>query len=74
MRNRIPRYVKDDIDSDICLKRRGRGSYYVLVREDGGIAMAKWFDNKRVILLSSIYAAEEVDECSRYDRKLKRFT
>ncbi|XP_046963295.1 piggyBac transposable element-derived protein 3-like [Vanessa cardui] len=73
MKNRIPKYVKDDMDSDICLKRRGRGSYDVFVRDDGGMAITKWFDNKSVILLSSIYAAEEVDECTRYDRNLKRF-
>ncbi|CAH2101779.1 unnamed protein product [Euphydryas editha] len=73
MKNRIPKYIQDDMDSDICLKRRGRGSHDVLVREDGGIAITKWFDNKPVTLLSSIYAAEEVDECSRYDRRLKRF-
>lgn len=73
IKNRIPRHLREDFESDKCLSRRGRGSLDVLVREGGDIAITKWYDNKPVNLLSSIYAANKTDECRRYDRKLKNY-
>lgn len=73
MKNRLPKYVLDNLQTDKQLARQGRGSYDVLVREDKQVALTKWYDNKPVMLLSSIHAAETVDECRRYDRKLRSY-
>lgn len=73
MKNRIPVYLRNDLESDKCLSRKGRGSYDVLVREDKAIAITKWYDNKPVLFASSIHAAETIDECQRYDKKLKQY-
>lgn len=73
MKNRIPKYLRDELESDKTLSRRGRGSFDVLVREDGQVAVTKWFDNKPVNMISSMHAAETTDDCRRYDRKQKRY-
>lgn len=72
MKNRL-KYIKEKLETDKTLSQRGRGSFDVLVREDQQIAVTKWYDNKPVMLLSSIHAAETVDECRRYERKLRRY-
>ncbi|XP_041989285.1 piggyBac transposable element-derived protein 3-like [Aricia agestis] len=73
MKNRIPGYMRNDIENDKCLSRKGRGSFDVLVREDKAIAITKWYDNKPVLFASSIHAADTVDEVQRYDKKLKQY-
>lgn len=73
MKNRLPKDLKDNLQGDKQLARNGRGSYDVLVREDQQVAVTKWYDNKSVLFLSSIHAAETVDDCRRYDRKLRSY-
>ncbi|CAG4918584.1 unnamed protein product [Colias eurytheme] len=55
------------------VRTRGRGSCDVLVRNDGEVAFTKWMDNKSVLLLSTIHAAENFDDCRRYNRSTKQY-
>ncbi|CAH2098354.1 unnamed protein product [Euphydryas editha] len=73
MKNRLPKYLLHNLQTDKQLAKQGRGSYDVLVREDEQIALTKWYDNKSVMFLSSIHAAETIDECRRYDRKTRSY-
>ncbi|ERL89809.1 hypothetical protein D910_07170 [Dendroctonus ponderosae] len=56
MANRIPKNA--GISSDNDLKKKKRGSYDQLVRDDGKISLVKWFDNKPVNLASSCMGVE----------------
>lgn len=56
MANRIPKNA--GISSDNELKKKERGSYDQLVRDDGKIILVKWFDNKPVNLASSCMGVE----------------
>ncbi|CAG4958182.1 unnamed protein product [Colias eurytheme] len=73
MKNRVPKEVINKIDDDKTLMRKGRGSCDVLVRNDGEVAFTKWMDNKSVLLLSTIHAAENFDDCRRYNRSTKQY-
>lgn len=73
MKNRIPGAIRNSIESDLELKRRGRGSYQTLTRDDDVVSLTKWYDNKPVIILSSIHAANDVDLCKRWCKKDKRY-
>lgn len=73
MKNRIPAAVRDILITDGELKRKGRGSYQVITRDDDRMAITKWFDNKPVIMLSSIYADNNTDECRRWSKKDKEY-
>ncbi|ENN78526.1 hypothetical protein YQE_05006, partial [Dendroctonus ponderosae] len=59
MANRIPKNA--GISSDNDLKKKKRGSYDQLVRDDGKISLVKWFDNKPVNLASSCMGVEPED-------------
>lgn len=73
MKNRIPYDVRESKICDNELKSQGRGSFQVLVRNDKRLALTKWYDNKPVLLLSSVEADVEVDECKRWCKKDKRY-
>ncbi|RVE50299.1 hypothetical protein evm_005134, partial [Chilo suppressalis] len=73
MRNRIPAYIKEMLETDRTLSRKGRGSYDVLVGPDSILALTKWYDNKPVTFLSTIYAADNPDYCRRYDRSIRQY-
>lgn len=73
MRNRVPRDVTLDLKNDKELAREGRGSHDVLVGSNSELALTKWFDNKPILFLSTQYAAEQVDQCRRYDRKIRQY-
>lgn len=46
----------------------------MLVSPDGDTALTKWFDNKPIMFLSTIYAAHEPYYCRRkYDKSLRQY-
>ncbi|CAG5056284.1 unnamed protein product [Parnassius apollo] len=71
MKNRIPADVRHLLINDTELKKQGRGSSQVIVRNDDNIAFTKWYDNKPVLFLSSVEANFESDECRRWCKKTK---
>lgn len=73
MKNRIPMNVRTLLKSDKDLKRSGRGSSQTVVKNDDKIAITKWFDNKPVIMMSSVEAKEEEDQCQRWCKLEKKY-
>lgn len=57
--------------SDAELRGGGRGYVNQVVRDDGQISVVKWFDNKPVILASSIHGKDPVDKCRRWSKQQK---
>lgn len=69
MRNRIPHGCQ--LKDDQIMKSECRGSTHVLVRPDGKLAVTKWFDNKPIILLSTIEAEAKSGFCQHWCKKTK---
>lgn len=59
--------------SDAELREGGRGYFCQVVREDGQMCIIKWFDNKPVILASTIHDANPTDVCKRWSKKEKSY-
>lgn len=57
--------------SDAELRGGGRGYVNQVVIDDGQISVVKWFDNKPVILTSSIHGKDPVDKCRRWSKQQK---
>lgn len=66
-KNRIPTV---EFKTDAALKREGRGSHDMMVRDDGQVAVIKWYDNKSVVLASSVEGAEPVQHVNAGVEKL----
>ncbi|RVE52017.1 hypothetical protein evm_003295 [Chilo suppressalis] len=45
----------------------------LLVYQDSILDLTKWYDNKPVTFLSTIYAADNPDYCRRYDRSIRQY-
>ncbi|CAK1591639.1 unnamed protein product [Parnassius mnemosyne] len=71
MKNRIPQNVLLMKDRD--MKEKGRGCCFTTYSTDGKLAITKWFDNKPVHMLSTCYAAENTDFCSRWSKTKKAY-
>lgn len=59
--------------TDAELRRGGRGYYCQVVRECGQISIVKWFDNKPVLLISSVDGTVPADVCRRWCKKSKQY-
>jgi len=70
MKNRVPG-ILDKLSSDKDLQKRGRGACDDVVRQDGKMAVVKWFDNKPIVMLSAIHAKKPEDECRRWSKREK---
>lgn len=66
MANRLPKTAQ--LLADNKLKKKGRGSYDQLVRDDGKVNIVKWFDNKPVHFASSISGVEPEGLCKRWSK------
>lgn len=53
-------------------KRLGRGSYKENQDKDKSLFVTSWFDNKRVLVISSFIGEQPLGECEWFDHKLKR--
>lgn len=70
-KSNIPKAAQ--FSSDATLRKTGRGSVDQLIRNDGQIALVKWFDNKPIIIASSVLSKEPTDICKRWCKKDKCF-
>ncbi|XP_057693808.1 piggyBac transposable element-derived protein 3-like [Corythoichthys intestinalis] len=71
MRNRVAAAAQK-LPSDKTMKKNGRGTSVQVTNLDGNIYVTKWFDNKPVLMMSTVHAREPEDTCQRWDKKLKR--
>lgn len=51
-----------------------RGEAIQKVRGDGNVCLAKWKDNKGVLMASNIYGVEPIHEVRRWDKKQKQYS
>ena len=72
MKNRVPA-APNKLVPDKELQQRGRGTCDVAVREDGKMALVKWFDNKPILMLSSVHAKDPEDERRRWCKREKKY-
>ncbi|KAM3858926.1 piggyBac transposable element-derived protein 3-like [Diretmus argenteus] len=61
------------LPSDKTMKRQGRGSTAYVTRKDGKACLLKWYDNKPVMMLSTVHAKEPQDTCRRWCKKEGRY-
>ncbi|XP_057697421.1 piggyBac transposable element-derived protein 3-like isoform X1 [Corythoichthys intestinalis] len=71
MRNRVAAAAQK-LPSDKTMKKNRRGTSAQVTNLDGNIYVTKWFDNKPVLMMSTVHAREPEDTCQRWDKKLKR--
>lgn len=73
MKNRIPNALKTELPDDREMKSQGRGSSVVFVNSSDTVAVTKWYDNKPVTLLSTVYGIDPEDECRRWCKRDKEY-
>lgn len=64
----IPQPVKFSGDNE--MKTRGRGSCEQFVSSDD-VALEKWYDNKSILMASSMFGVAQEDTCHRWSKKGK---
>jgi len=72
MKNRVPATL-DKLVPDKELQKRGCRASDVAVREDGKMALVKWYDNKPILMLSAVHEKDPKDECRRWCKKDKEY-
>ena len=60
------------LPSEAQLKLEGRGTFVSFHDKEDGLTLTRWFDNRVVTLLSTVFAVEPLHSVSRWDRKSKR--
>lgn len=59
------------LKSDKELSKAGCGAYEVKYEKTSGMSIVKWFDNKAVLLASSLIGPDPVDRCRRWSKEKK---
>jgi len=51
------------LPDDKTLKDQGRGAVSTVTRADGKLCVVKWYDNKPVVMLSTVHSEQPEDTC-----------
>ena len=68
IKNRVPKDAAK-LSDDKVLKLKGRGSSDMIVKSDPAISIVKWFDNKPIVIASSVHGIEPQQLCRRWSKK-----
>lgn len=60
------------IETDKVLQKQGRGSFDYKLDKDKGLIIANWVDNKTVLLGSTTFGIEPVDNVKRYNKTARQ--
>ena len=71
MKNRMREVSK--LSDDKTLMKQGRGASDSVVRTDGKLVAVKWYDNKPVVLISSVHGVLPQDTCKRWAKAGKKY-
>uniref|UniRef100_A0A8C1QN76 PiggyBac transposable element-derived protein domain-containing protein n=1 Tax=Cyprinus carpio TaxID=7962 RepID=A0A8C1QN76_CYPCA len=61
------------LSNDKTLKHQGRGAVSTVTRADGKLCVVKWYDNKPVVMLSTVHSEQPEDTCQRWSKKGKKY-
>jgi len=61
------------MSNDYMLMKRGRGSCDQFVRGDKKVSVLKWYDNKPIVMASSVHGQEPRDECRQWSKTEKEY-
>ena len=71
MSNRVPKAWK--LPEDKVMKKQGTGTTVSVVRKNPELAITKWYDNKAVLMASTVHGKDPEDICNRWSKKEKKF-
>ncbi|KAL2082780.1 hypothetical protein ACEWY4_022598 [Coilia grayii] len=71
MMNRVHKECK--LPGDKMMKKQGRGATVSMVRKKPKLSITKWYDNKSVIMASTVHGRDPEDICTRWCKKEKKY-
>lgn len=61
------------LPDDKIMKKQGRGAFVSVTRGDVKVCVLKWYDNKPVVMLSTVHSEQPEDTCKWWSKKEKKY-